>query len=125
MDEADDMSNIYDSPKVPPIPVITPASDQHEIDNTLIESLQVQKEEVVYDVPRSNPRKVEQKKTEAIYVNNSCFQENSQIEEENNYYDVPRSTSIATATPPSSTKAVRDFFSVNIFCVVTEGTCKI
>lgn len=125
MDEADDMSNIYDSPKVPPIPVITKPTADHEVDNTLIEALQ--KEEVVYDVPRSNPRKVDSKKAaEAIYVNNSFQQQqqdNSQIEQalENNYYDVPRSTSIA-ATP--STKAVR-FFFVNIGSVVTERTCKI
>jgi len=91
----DDMSNIYDSPKVPPIPVVMnsavaelPTNQPHHDNNncntnghsevptenhqTLSETLQ--KEEVVYDVPRSNPRKVVQDQKlapkEAIYVNN-------------------------------------------------------
>ena len=112
LDDDNDMSNIYDSPKVPPIPVVSAASKgavasgavttSHDTDSKIqsssnSEALQVKlhqqqsptREEVVYDVPRSNPRKVEQakQKTEAIYVNNS-FQD-SQSEKENNY-DVPR-----------------------------------
>ena len=88
----DDMTNIYDCPKVPPIPVDISNALTTAVDN--YEALQTPLEEVVYDVPRSNPpRKVEK---EAIYVNNVGFEQNSQD------YDVPRSVT-ATAALSSST----------------------
>ena len=77
--EDEGLSNIYDCPKVPAIPVAS--SELTTIDNEALQQLQ-QFEEVVYDVPRSNPpRKVEK---EAIYVNNNQFEKCSQD------YDVPR-----------------------------------
>ena len=85
--EDDGLSNIYDCPKVPAIPVVSStnpnvASELTTIDNEAPQRLQTQIEEVVYDVPRSNPpRKVEK---EAIYVNNNQFEKCSQD------YDVPR-----------------------------------
>ena len=87
----DDMSNIYDCPKLPPIPVVsaTAATATAELTTTDTEALQQQQqfEEVVYDVPRSNPpRKVEK---EAIYVNNNQFETSSQD------YDVPRTVTSA------------------------------
>ena len=98
----DDMTNIYDCPKVPPIPVDISNAATTAVDN--YEALQTPSEEVVYDVPRSNPpRKVEK---EAIYVNNIGFEQNSQE------YDVPRSvtaTAALSSTTPT-TQQVRQTF---------------
>ena len=137
--DADDMSNIYDSPKVPPIPVVMNSaaslsfdgkksaadaaisSDHYDhmhhtttdnncnlnqVANNNGEALQ--KEEVVYDVPRSNPRKVhvdnqKLQPKEAIYVNNIIQQETNLSQSEHNHhidntYDVPRTN--ATTNPP-------------------------
>lgn len=77
--------SIYDSPKVPPIPVATAMHDKPVnqsaalVEEAIVE--QIQEQEVVYDVPRSNPRKVE----EAIYVN-----EPAKDQKEESDYDVPR-----------------------------------
>ena len=84
--EDEGLSNIYDCPKVPAIPVAS--SELTTIDNEALQQLQ-QSEEVVYDVPRSNPpRKVEK---EAIYVNNQ-----NQFENSSQDYDVPRTVTLST-----------------------------
>ena len=103
-----DVLNIYDCPKVPPIPVVVllnPNDNKTTTKNNDYASATVANEapqhnsppvEVVYDVPRSNPRKVvEIKSKEAIYVNES-FSENIQnyqqesIPATDSTYDVPR-----------------------------------
>ena len=103
-----DMSNIYDSPKVPPIPVVqmncelASSHDHDNNDETLQKQIPEAAVEVVYDVPRSNPRKVElihkQQSKEAIYVNNNsnCYQETpctgsgEEDHQDQTTYDVPR-----------------------------------
>ena len=161
----DDMSNIYDSPKVPPIPVVMTTTSMSELvapsaavvtaaaapaaaaaankqphhDNSCngggggseviaadhlnaATTETLQKEEVVYDVPRSNPRKVDQNKKEAIYVNNIIHQQqretNSQSEnyEIDNTYDVPRTNTTA------STVKVSPFFPNYILFYRGVGT---
>ena len=137
--DADDMSNIYDCPNVPPIPVLVvdndssmrkskkcksksktatstvESSDSQQIEAAIDEALNFSKieaellvdhgqvgeddeEPVVYDVPRSNPRRVEDAE-EAIYVNDSFESKTTTRVQEDNYhsreeevpnYDVPR-----------------------------------
>ena len=84
--DTNDMTNIYDCPKVPPIPVDRTSANTDNNDALQRQSI----EEVVYDIPRSNPpRKVEK---EAIYVNNG-FDNSSQE------YDVPRTVTAAATSP--------------------------
>lgn len=89
--------NIYDRPNVPPIPVVisnpqpdNSSSKNYEAPQNRIISTT---EEAVYDVPRSNPRKVEREQKEAIYVNNSFAASEEDHLTTTITYDVPRSVS--------------------------------
>lgn len=129
--------NIYDCPKVPPVPVVVMSTNNSDkttndyqngnsCNNS--EALQTQKHpsnnnsatEVVYDVPRSNPRKVEKKQQnqqqspkEAIYVNET-FSEKIQ-----NYPQEPTKINNVLATPDGTydvpRTAVSNFSVVDTF----------
>ena len=129
--------NIYDCPKVPPVPVVVMSTNNSDkttndyqngnsCNNS--EALQTQKHpsnnnsatEVVYDVPRSNPRKVEKKQQnqqqspkEAIYVNET-FSEKIQ-----NYPQEPTKINNVLATPDGTydvpRTVVSNFYVVDTF----------